>query len=93
MGSGLINHYPQPHYNIVSGAITRKGLGWTFHKSNDNLNTVLSECTPAEWGTLEGTNTQAAFNTAAIAIWGATYTGLPVAAKGEMKQIIDAGLP
>jgi len=93
MGSGLINQYPQPHYNIVSGAITRKGLAWRFHKSDDNLNTQLSECTSAEWATLQNTATQAAFNTAATVIWGATYTGLPVGAKGGMKQIIDAGLP
>jgi len=93
MGSGLINQYPQPHYQIVSGTLTRKGLGWRLHKSNDNLNTTLGECTPVEWATLEGTQNQAAFDTSATSIWGATYTNLPTPAKAGMRQIIGAGLP
>jgi len=43
--------------------------------------------------TLENTATQAAFSTAATAIWGATSTGLTVADKAGMRSVIDAGLP
>jgi len=93
MGISSINQYPQPHYHVISGGLTRIGLGWRFHKSNDNLDTTLGECTPTEWATLEGTQGQAAFNTAATVIWGATYTNLTVAAKAGMRQILDAGLP
>jgi len=91
------NHYPQPHYNVVSGSISRKGLGWHFHETDQNdavvLDETLSECTPTEWATLEGTASQVAFNAAASTIWDSDFDDLPTGAKAEMRTIIDAGLP
>lgn len=93
MGSGLINQYARPHYQIINGTLTRQGLAWRIHHGNNNVDVVLSECNPTEWATLEGTSTQLIFNNAASTIWGSAFDNLSVAAKAGMRQVIDAGLP
>lgn len=87
------NQYPQPHYQIANGQIVRVGCGWRVHHGNDGVDVQLSECSPTEWSTLEGTSTQLAFDVAAAAIWGTTYSSLATGYKAGMKQLMDAGLP
>ena len=77
----------------MSGSITRKGLAWTVHQDDPQEDVTLSECTPTEWGTLEGTASQTIFNNAASTIWGTAFDDVTVAGKAGMRQILDAGLP
>jgi len=97
MGKRVKNQYPRPHYNLVSGTITRIGLAWHLHETDDNdaviLDVTLGEATPTEWSSLEGTASQLAFDTAATAVWGTNYSGLDADARSGMRAIIDAGLP
>jgi len=91
MGVGVTNHYLTLLYIGATGA--RGGLAWRVHHGNDNVDVTLSQCTAAEWGTLEGTNSQLIFNTNASTIWGSDFDNLSTVTKGQMRTLADAGLP